>query len=56
MAHTISLDDQTFKRLTSIVRDLSSEKKADVDYVHAINILIDAYLDSLAFTGENAGG
>lgn len=56
MARTINLDDQTFKRLTTIVSELSNEKKSDVDYAYAINLLIDIYLENLAFTGENAGG
>ncbi|MGI0037393.1 MAG: hypothetical protein ACRD99_03450 [Nitrososphaera sp.] len=53
---TLSIDDQTFKRLTSVMHDIMTEKKHDVDYDYVINELIDTYQDSLAFSGENAGG
>ena len=53
---TLSIDDQTYKRLTSVMRDLMSEKKHDMDYDYVINELIDTYHDSLALGGENAGG
>jgi hypothetical protein len=53
---TVSIDDQTHKRLTSILHDMANEKKHDIDYDDVINKLIDTYQDSLAFSGENAGG
>ena len=53
---TLSIDDQTYKRLTSILNEMMSSKKQDVDYDNVINELIDTYQDSLAFSGENAGG
>jgi hypothetical protein len=53
---TLSIDDQTHKRLSSIMNDMMSVKKHDVDLNDVINELIDTYQDSLAFSGENAGG
>ena len=53
---TLSVDDQTYKRLTSVMHDIMTAKKHDVDYDYVINELIDTYQDSLAFSGENAGG
>ena len=53
---TINVDDQTYKRLTSIMNDIMGSKRHDVDYDYVINELIDTYQDSLAFSGENAGG
>ncbi|MGH9992824.1 MAG: hypothetical protein ACREBU_03650 [Nitrososphaera sp.] len=53
---TLSLDDQTFKRLTSIMGEIMNAKRHDVDYSDVINELIDSYQDSLAYSGENAGG
>lgn len=52
----LSIDDQTYKRLTSILHDMMNSRKKDVDYDYLINELIDTYQDSLAFSGENAGG
>jgi hypothetical protein len=53
---TLSIDDQTFKRLTSIMDDMMHTKKRNVNYDDVINELIDVYQDSLRFSGENAGG
>lgn len=53
---TLSIDEQTYKRLTSVLHDIMTEKKQDVDYDYVINELIDTYQDSLAYSGENAGG
>ncbi len=53
---TLNLDDQTYKRLASIVHDIMAARKRDVDFDYVINELIDTYQDSLAFSGENAGG
>jgi hypothetical protein len=53
---TVSIEEQTHKRLTSILNDMASEKKRDIDYDYVINELIDTYQDSLSFSGENAGG
>jgi hypothetical protein len=53
---TLTVDEQTYKRLSSIMHDMMSAKKHDLDYDYVINELIDTYQDSLAFSGENAGG
>jgi hypothetical protein len=56
MTKTLSIDDQTYRRLTSILNDMMHTKKHDVDYSDVIDVLIDVYHDSLTFSGENAGG
>lgn len=56
MTKTLSIDDQTYRRLTSILNDMMHTKKHDVDYSDVIDVLIDVYQDSLNFSGENAGG
>jgi predicted CopG family antitoxin len=56
MTKTLSIDDQTYRRLTSILNDMMHTKKHDVDYSDVIDVLIDVYQDSLTFSGENAGG
>jgi len=53
---TLNIDDQTHKRLTSIISDMMHTRKHDINYDDAINELIDVYQDSLRFSGENAGG
>jgi predicted CopG family antitoxin len=53
---TLSIDEQTYKRLTSIMNDMMHTKKHNVNYDDVINELIDVYQDSLRFSGENAGG
>lgn len=53
---TLSVDDQTYRRLTSTMNDMMHAKKHNVNYDDVINELIDVYQDSLRFSGENAGG
>jgi hypothetical protein len=53
---TLSVDEQTYRRLTSIMNDMMHTKKHNVNYDDVINELIDVYQDSLRFSGENAGG
>jgi hypothetical protein len=53
---TLSVDDQTYRRLASIMSDIMHAKKRDVNYDDVINDLIDVYQDSLRFSGENSGG
>lgn len=53
---TLSLDDQTHRRLTSVMGDMMHAKKGNVNYDDVINELIDVYQDSFRFSGENAGG
>ena len=52
----LNIDDQTYRRLTSIMSDMMHTKKHNVNYDDVINELIDVYQDSLRFSGENAGG
>lgn len=54
--NTLSVDEQTYRRLTSIMNDMMHAKKRNVNYDDVINELIDVYQDSLRFSGENAGG
>lgn len=53
---TLSIDDQTYKRLSSVMNDMMHTRKRNVNYDDVINELIDVYQDSLRFSGENAGG
>lgn len=53
---TLSVDEQTYRRLTSIMNDMMHAKKSNVNYDDVINELIDVYQDSFRFSGENAGG
>lgn len=53
---TLSVDDQTYRRLASIMSDIMQTRKRDVNHDDVINELIDVYQDSLRFSGENAGG
>jgi hypothetical protein len=53
---TLTIDDQTHKRLASVRDEISHQKKRDVDYGEVINELINVYQDSITFSGENAGG
>lgn len=53
---TLTVDDQTYRRLASIMNDIMHTKRHDVDYSDVINELINVYQDSQAFSGENAGG
>jgi hypothetical protein len=53
---TLSVDDQTYRRLSSLMDDMMHAKKRNVNYDDVINELIDVYQDSLRFSGENAGG
>ncbi|MEW5839388.1 hypothetical protein [Nitrososphaera sp.] len=53
---TLTIDDQTYRRFESIMKDMMHEKKRDIDPSDVLNVLINAYQDSLTFSGENAGG
>jgi hypothetical protein len=52
----LSVDEQTYRRLESILEDIMHMKKRNVSYDDVINELIDVYQDRLALSGENAGG
>jgi len=53
---TLSVDDQTYKRLTTVMDDMMHARKRNVNYDDVVNELIDVYQDSIRFSGENAGG
>ena len=56
MVKMLSIDEQTFRRLTSIMNDMMHTEKRNINYDDVINELIEAYQESLALSGENAGG
>jgi hypothetical protein len=52
----LSIDEQTYRRLASIMNELMHTEKRNINYDDVINELIDVYHDRLALSGENAGG
>ena len=52
----LNIDDQTYRRLESIMNDIMHTEKRNLSYDDVINQLIDVYQDRLALSGENAGG
>jgi hypothetical protein len=52
----LSIDDQTYRRLASIMNDIMHTEKRNLSYDDVINELIDVYQDRLALSGENSGG
>jgi DNA-directed RNA polymerase delta subunit len=56
MKKMLSIDDQTYIRLVSIMNDIMHTEKRNLSYDDVINELIDVYQDRLALSGENAGG
>ncbi len=52
----LSIDEQTYKRVESVMNDLMHTKKRNISYDDLINELIDVYQDRIALSGENAGG
>ena len=52
----LSIDDQTYRRLGSIMNDIMHTEKRNLSYDDVINELIDVYQDRLALSGDNAGG
>jgi hypothetical protein len=52
----LSIDEQTYRRLASIMNDMMHTEKHNINYDDVINELIDVYEDRLALSGENAGG
>jgi DNA-directed RNA polymerase delta subunit len=52
----LSIDDQTYVRLVSIMNDIMHTEKRNLSYDDVINELIDVYQDRLALSGENTGG
>ena len=56
MMKMLSIDEQTYRRLESIMNDMMHTKKHNISYDDVINELIDEYQDCIALSGENAGG
>jgi predicted CopG family antitoxin len=56
MMKTLSVDEQTYKRLTSTMNDMVHSEKRNLSFDDVINQLIDVYQERLALSGENAGG
>ena len=56
MMKTLSIDEQTYRRLASTMNDMVHSEKRNLSYEDVINQLIDAYYEHLALSGENAGG
>lgn len=52
----LSIDEQTYSRLASIMNDMMHTEKRNISYEDVINELIDVYQERLALSGENAGG
>ncbi len=52
----LSIDEQTYRRLASIMNEKMHTEKRNLSYDEVINELIDVYQDCLALSGENAGG
>jgi hypothetical protein len=52
----LSVDDQTYRRLSSIMNEMTHTEKRNLSYDDVINELIDVYQDRLALSGENTGG
>jgi len=52
----LSIDEQTYRRLASIMNDMMHTEKRNIRYEDVINELIDVYQERLALSGENAGG
>lgn len=52
----LSIDDQTYRRLESIMNDIMHTEMRNISYDEVINELIDVYQDRLALSGESAGG
>jgi hypothetical protein len=56
MMKMLSIDEQTYRRLGSIMNDMMHTRKRHISYDDIINELIDVYQDRLALSGENTGG
>lgn len=54
---TINIEETTYKRLTSLLKEIMHEKRRDVNYDDVINELIDTYQqNNWAHFGAAAGG
>jgi len=52
----LSVDEQTYRRLGSIMNDMMHTERRNINFDDVLNQLIDVYLERLALSGENAGG
>ena len=52
----LNIDEQTYRRLVSIMNDMMHAEKRNINYDDVINELIDVYQERLALNGENTGG
>ncbi|MFL6491134.1 MAG: hypothetical protein ACJ70M_06505 [Nitrososphaera sp.] len=52
----LSVDEQTYRRLGSILNDMMHTERRNISYDDVLNQLIDVYQERLALSGENAGG
>jgi predicted CopG family antitoxin len=54
---TINIEEHTYKRLTSVLKEMMHEKRRDVNYDDVINELIDIYQqNNWGHFGAAAGG
>jgi hypothetical protein len=55
---SISLEDTTYNRLSTIMFELMNERKKNLDYNEVVNELIDMYQENTwgNFGAESAGG
>ena len=54
---TVNMEEYTYNRLTSVLKEIMHEKRQDVNYDDVINELIDTYQqNNWAHFGAAAGG
>jgi DNA-directed RNA polymerase delta subunit len=54
---TIKIEETTYKRLTSLLKEIMHEKRRDVNYDDVLNEIIDVYLENKwSHFGAGAGG
>jgi DNA-directed RNA polymerase delta subunit len=54
---TVNIEEYTYNRLTSVLKEIMHEKRRDVNYDDVINELIDTYQqNNWAHFGAAAGG
>ena len=56
MMKMLSIDEQTSRRLESVMSDMMHTEKRNISFDDVIKELIDVYQERLALSGENAGG
>ena len=54
---TINIEETTYKRLTSILKEIMHEKRRDINYDDVLNEIIDVYQENRwSHLGAGAGG